>query len=325
MVPIYAIDSFFSLLFRKYSLIFDILRDCYEAYVLYLFFTLLVNYFDGEEQLIHILRSKDPISHPFPTCFLPKFKPGKRFLNWCKLCVLQFTIIKPLTTFLALFLNFGFVSDLYGDGEIFEPNKAYLYFTLIENLSITISLYFLVLFYLATKEELAPFKPVPKFLCIKAIIFFSFWQGVVIALLSMASLIHTTGGWTKDQITTGAQDFLICIEMFLVSLAHMSVFGYQQFRNPNKTPFLRSIFSGKVKESTLPLLKNLSDAVNPKYDIQMTKDVINQAPIFTMQSPFEKKRGRILDVLSPTDNDTDTDNSNGSNNKSNNNSENDMI
>ena len=36
-------------------------------------------------------------------------------------------------------------------------------------------MYFLVLFYMSVKEELAPIKPVPKFLCIKAIIFFSFW------------------------------------------------------------------------------------------------------------------------------------------------------
>lgn len=37
------------------------------------------------------------------------------------------------------------------------------------------SLYFLVLFYMVTEDHLQPYKPLPKFLCIKAIIFFSFW------------------------------------------------------------------------------------------------------------------------------------------------------
>lgn len=75
---------------------------------------------------------------------------------------------------------------MYGDGDILNPTKGYLYLTIIDNASITISMYFLVLFGnsfifinnikgMATKEELAPRKPLYKFLCIKAVIFFSFW------------------------------------------------------------------------------------------------------------------------------------------------------
>lgn len=32
-------------------------------------------------------------------------------------------------------------------------------------------------------------RPLPKFLCVKAIIFFSFWQSVVVALLVFAGVI----------------------------------------------------------------------------------------------------------------------------------------
>jgi hypothetical protein len=32
-------------------------------------------------------------------------------------------------------------------------------------------------------------RPLPKFLCVKAIIFFSFWQSVVVALLVSAGVI----------------------------------------------------------------------------------------------------------------------------------------
>jgi len=291
MVPIYAIDSLLSLIFRQYALYFDLLRDCYEAYVLWLFFTLLVNYLNGSANLEAILEEKPLTKHPFPTCFLPKFKPGVTFLRWCKLCVLQFTIIKPLSTFVALILQ---IKGLYGDGH-FSPHFGYLYLTVIDNISITISMYFLVLFYLSTKEELTPFHAIPKFLCIKAIIFFSFWQGVIIALLAMLKVFHDVGPFTVEQIVTGAQDFLICVEMFIVSIFHIKVFGYYQFHKPGKVPFLHSILSGKIKETALPLLQNFGDVVNPRHDYEYTIDTLNQAPIF---SPFDRRKLETLPLLS---------------------------
>eukprot|EP00854_Cymbomonas_tetramitiformis_P031858 gene31858-40202_t len=37
MAPIYALDSFLSLLFIERSIYFDVPRDCYESYVTYFF------------------------------------------------------------------------------------------------------------------------------------------------------------------------------------------------------------------------------------------------------------------------------------------------
>merc|ERR1712226_1411398 len=72
--------------------------------------------------------------------------------------------------------------DLYRDGD-WDPSKGYLYVTLIYNMSITLALYALFLFYFATRELLRPFDPVLKFFSIKSIIFMSFWQGVLLAML----------------------------------------------------------------------------------------------------------------------------------------------
>ena len=41
--------------------------------------------------------------------------------------------------------------------------------------SLQASLSYLILFYIATKEELDPYQPIPKFLAVKIVIFFSFW------------------------------------------------------------------------------------------------------------------------------------------------------
>jgi len=107
---------------------------------------------------------------------------------------------------------------LYGDGD-FSPTKGYLWITIIDNISITgtmvnrstnavksasnlfaswlVSMYFLVLFYHVTKNELKPFNPVSKFLCIKLVIMFAFWQGVVIALLGWFGVLN------EDNINLG--------------------------------------------------------------------------------------------------------------------------
>lgn len=60
----------------------------------------------------------------------------------------------------------------------FSPKNGYLYVTIIYNLSITLALYALFLFYFGTKHMLKPYSPVLKFLTIKSVIFLSFWQGL---------------------------------------------------------------------------------------------------------------------------------------------------
>lgn len=73
----------------------------------------------------------------------------------------------------------------HGQGPALTPDpcsgpsihSGYLYITLVYNVSVSLALYALFLFYLATRELLQPFEPVLKFFTIKAVIFLSFWQG----------------------------------------------------------------------------------------------------------------------------------------------------
>jgi hypothetical protein len=65
-------------------------------------------------------------------------------------------------------------------------------------------------------------------LCIKAIIFFAYWQGVLIAILSHVGVITPISDfWTVNNIARALQDFAICIEAFILSTFFEYAFGYE--------------------------------------------------------------------------------------------------
>jgi len=228
MIPIYTIDSYLSLLFKNFAIYFDLARDCYEAYVLYMFFRLLVELADGEEMMILKMNEVKQIRYVLPLCCF-HVKPGRIFLHRCKQMILQYVVVKPLLDGISFILQ---LAGEYDDGD-YSLTGSYLYISVVYNLSITITLYFLVLFYEATKDILKPFKPLTKFICIKAIIFFSFWQSVAISgMVYFNILIQQRGDWTVNDVATGLQSFLICVEMFPLSIAFMKTFGYRDFKDP---------------------------------------------------------------------------------------------
>src|SRR5438105_4569599 len=72
------------------------------------------------------------------------------FLHRCKQMILQYVLFKPLLAITSFTTE---LAGYYHDGD-YSSGDAYLYVALVYNISITISLYFLVLFYEATKEIL---------------------------------------------------------------------------------------------------------------------------------------------------------------------------
>lgn len=54
--------------------------------------------------------------------------------------------------------------------------RRYLWITIIYNITYTVALYALLLFYMGTHELLAPFNPLLKFTVVKMVVFLTFWQ-----------------------------------------------------------------------------------------------------------------------------------------------------
>ena len=226
MVPIFAVDSWCSLWFNDLSLYFDVARDCYEAVVLWEFFALLMSYLGGEEQVQQLLKTKPPMKHPFPFCFAPPFVPSaRRFLARCKQCILQYVVIMPTCAIVTFILE---VVGVFCNGE-FRFTRGYLYITFILNVSVTVSLYFLVLFYITVEEELKPYKPLPKFIAIKAILFFSFWQAVFLSFLAAIGIIKPFKDWNTTDVGATIDNFLITLEMMVIAVCHRDIFPWEPY------------------------------------------------------------------------------------------------
>ncbi|XP_044754250.1 transmembrane protein 184B isoform X2 [Coccinella septempunctata] len=287
IVPIYATYSWISLLFfnsEGYYIYFFTVRDCYEAFVIYNFLSLCYEYLGGEGNIMSEIRGK-PIrsSCTYGTCCLNGKTYTIGFLRFCKQATLQFCLIKPVMAFVIIILqSFGH----YRDGD-WSPNGGYLYITIIYNISVSLALYGLFLFYYATRDLLIPFEPVLKFCTVKSVIFLSFWQGVGLAILEKAEVITPINDSTgTGTVSAGYQNFLICIEMFFAALALRSAFPYRIYIQGSVTDSRgRSVTMQSISSS-------LKETMNPK-DI-MTDAIHNFHPQYQQYTQYSSDVGSHL-------------------------------
>lgn len=236
MVPVYAVESFLSLLDSKAAFICEIMRDCYEAFAMYCFERYLIACLGGEENTIKLMESQIDISsttplleysyeesdgvirHPFPlNCFLGHWYVGSDFYQAVKIGIVQYMILKTICALLAIILQ---LLGVYGEGK-FQWKYGYPYLAVVLNFSQTWALYCLIQFYSVTKEKLEPIKPLAKFLVFKSIVFLTWWQGVVVAFLFSTGLFK---GHLARELKTRIQDYIICIEMGIAAVVHFYVF-----------------------------------------------------------------------------------------------------
>ncbi|XP_052328481.1 transmembrane protein 184ba isoform X1 [Oncorhynchus keta] len=314
IVPIYAFDSWLSLLFftnEEYYVYFDTVRDCYEAFVIYNFLSLCYEYLGGESVIMAEIRGK-PIQSSciYGTCCLWGRSYSIGFLRFCKQATLQFCVVKPLMAMVTVILQaFG----KYRDGD-FNVNSGYLYVSIVYNISVSLSLYALFLFYFSTRDLLSPYSPLLKFFMVKSVIFLSFWQGMLLAILEKCGAIPKINSPEvsvgEGTVAAGYQNFIVCIEMFFASLALRHAFTYRIYmdkRLDSQGPVPMHGESGRCAPMK-SISSSLKETMNPG---DMVQDAIhNFSPAYqqyTQQSTLEQGHSappvsRTISTISTRDN-----------------------
>jgi hypothetical protein len=197
---------------------------------------------ENEYELIKYIESSlsDTLDHP----------RGKEYLKYWKFGTLQYCIIRPCTAIAAMLLN---AYSLYDEEKLGWANGN-IYILLVTNLSVTYAFVVLASFYSVLKCRLKPFKPVGKFLCIKFVIFFSFWQSIVFYGMVYFRWIPSVGGYSATSVSVQLQDFLICLEMFVLAVAHLHTFSHRPFvaSSPYRHAVAEDAAKVSMRERLLP-------------------------------------------------------------------------
>ncbi|KAI9370871.1 organic solute transporter Ostalpha-domain-containing protein [Aspergillus egyptiacus] len=258
MVPIYAASSWASIVSLKASLWLAPIRDIYEAFTIYTFFQLLINFLGGERSVIIMMHGRAPVQHAWPlNHFLSKvdISDPHTFLA-VKRGILQYAWLKPILAIATIIMK---ATDTYKEGYL-GLSSGYLWTGILYNISVTISLYSLALFWVCLHNDLAPFRPVPKFLCVKLIIFASYWQGFFLSILQwLGALPNGTGDYTPDNLAAAIQDSLICFEMPIFAISHWYGFSWHDYADPT------------ISAARLPVKYALRDAFGARDLVEDTK------------------------------------------------------
>ncbi|KAK2776859.1 DUF300 domain-containing protein [Colletotrichum kahawae] len=261
MVPIYSVASWTSMVSITAASFLDPIRDIYEAFTIYTFFQLLINYLGGERALIIMTHGREPVHHLWPMNHVlarVDISDPHTFLA-IKRGILQYAWLKPVLALATVIMK---ATGTYQEGYI-SAESGYFWSSLIYNISVTLSLYCLGLFWVCMHNDLVPFRPVPKFLCIKLIIFASYWQGFLLSILVwLGAIPDNVEGYTPSNLAAAIQDALICIEMPAFAIAHWYAFSWHDFAD-------NSILSARM-----PVKFAFRDAFGVRDLIEDTKETL---------------------------------------------------
>jgi len=143
-----------------------------------------------------------------------------------KWTVLQYVIIRPACSIAGIICEAFNVLCSSGPYSVYFAN---VYLEVIDFISISIALYGLLLFYGLTKDELRERRPLAKFLSIKLIVMFTFYQSFVFDTLE-GRVIKSTQYWTATNIADGLNALATCVEMVFFSLLMMWAYTWNEYK-----------------------------------------------------------------------------------------------
>jgi len=235
MPPVYAVISFLSYRFFRDYTYYSLVEVVYEALTISAFLLLLIDYVADSahgHKAENALARKDKRRLMLPFCCF-RYRPTKPyFMYTVKWLVMQYVIIRPAVSIAGIVTQ---ALNVLCESAGYSVHYANVYLEAVDFVSISFALYGLILFYSLTKEELVGRRPLSKFLAIKLIVMFTWYQSFVFSALS-GRILKATQYWTTTNIADGLNALAICIEMIFFSGFMMWAFTWNEYKRKPGTP-----------------------------------------------------------------------------------------
>ncbi|PPQ71091.1 hypothetical protein CVT26_011631 [Gymnopilus dilepis] len=207
---------------------YSFIEVVYEAITLSAFLLLLIEFVAEKEGRDRLLAEKEKRKLIFPFCCW-RYRPTKPYFMYAvKWSVLQYVIVRPAVSLAGIICQaLGVLCESQG----FDAHFANVYLEAVDFVSISVALYGLLVFYGLTKDDLKGKKPLAKFLCIKLIVMFTWYQSFVFSALQ-DRVIHGTEFWTSTNIADGLNALAICIEMIFFAIFMWRAYPYDEYKRP---------------------------------------------------------------------------------------------
>lgn len=238
MVPVYAAVSFLSIYYYNHSVYFEVIRDCYEAFAIASFFSLLCAYIaaDLHQQKVYF-RTITPKKWVWPMRYLQKCTGGEKngwlrtprsgltWFNVIWVAIFQYCFIRVFCTIVAVVTQ---AFDRYCLASL-NPAFSHVWVMVIEAVAVTIAMYCLIQFYIQLRQDIQQHSPLLKVLAIKLVIFLSFWQTILISFLTSSGAIEANNKIQTPDLKVGIPALLLCIEMALFAILHLWAFSWKPY------------------------------------------------------------------------------------------------
>ncbi|KAK4691336.1 hypothetical protein P7C71_g5641, partial [Lecanoromycetidae sp. Uapishka_2] len=224
--PIFAIFNFFSVWFYRYSWILEPIPEIYETFALVSMFYLLVVYVapednDREFYFQNLQRLKRYSKKPTP-------KHNRGSLRWFRVTWVMVFQILPINLILSL------VSWIYSAVQCpldYTVSNAATAISVIDSVATSICVYAIITFERRIKEEAKGHRAVWKLWTFKGTVAVVLTQGPLFSFLAKYNWWDRTKYVSVMDFVIGTPAFMICMEMFIVSLLFLWSFSATEYMN----------------------------------------------------------------------------------------------
>mmetsp|Transcript_50907 Transcript_50907/g.111515 ORF Transcript_50907/g.111515 Transcript_50907/m.111515 type:complete len:405 (+) Transcript_50907:91-1305(+) len=203
-----------------------LVKETYEAFAIYSFFTLMENFLGGERRAVMNLErpGAERVKWLFPVSMFTQkgMQLDEGTLNLLRVGTWQYILVRPCMAILQL-IGLRYPQS-YHDGAMFQVNDLYFYYFWVTNASLSLALYCLLMFYLGGRTLLDPYRPWPKFVFVKLIVLIPWLQLLFFDGLARGGLLKVPGYQTYHQGALVLQELVAMVEMVVMAAVATNVF-----------------------------------------------------------------------------------------------------